>query len=162
MPRIKSLPLLGAIGAWYGVSYYFLKNPNSSLLPIKKDKLKIPDKKLHLWAHRGGSMEAPENTLQSFLHAHRTGVDVIETDVRITKDGKIVVCHDADFTRLCKKQSIKEKLIRDTMSNELPVFKEKLPLHFGKDVSYIRQKGDQNTYTTLEEIFQVLPQDQLI
>ena len=103
MLRSKRLPLMGAIGAWYGVSYYFLKNPNSSLLPMKKDKLKIPDKKKLLWAHRGGSMEAPENTLQSFLHSHRNGIDVIETDVRITKDGKIIICHDADSSRLCKK-----------------------------------------------------------
>ena len=40
----------------------------------------------YLFAHRGGSFEAPENTLQSFLHSVEVGVDVIETDVRITKD----------------------------------------------------------------------------
>ena len=50
-----------------------------------------------IWAHRGGSMEAPENTLQSFLHSVQHGVDIIECDVRITKDGEIIVAHDADF-----------------------------------------------------------------
>ena len=47
-------------------------------------------------------MESPENTLQAFLHSNKVGVDVIETDVRITKDGKILICHDDKFDRLCQ------------------------------------------------------------
>ena len=52
-------------------------------------------------------MEAPENTLQSFLHANKNKVDVIETDVQITADGQIIVCHDHTFDRLCSPASMK-------------------------------------------------------
>ncbi|MFL6274904.1 MAG: glycerophosphodiester phosphodiesterase [Blastocatellia bacterium] len=46
-------------------------------------------------AHRGGANEAPENTLLAFRRALRLGVDGIETDVRLTRDGKLVLYHDA-------------------------------------------------------------------
>ncbi len=38
-------------------------------------------------AHRGDSANIPENTLESFQDAYKLNVDVIETDVRLTKDG---------------------------------------------------------------------------
>ena len=92
----------------------------------------------YLIAHRGGSMEAPENTLQAFLHSCKLGVDVIETDVRITKDGKILVCHDEKFDRLTKN---KAKVI-ETLSTELPIFKEEMPMHFSNNSSYVRKEHD--------------------
>jgi glycerophosphoryl diester phosphodiesterase len=79
-------------------------------------------------------MECPENTLQAFIHSHKVGVDVIETDVRITKDGKIILCHDKDFSRLCQNNS---KVI-DTLSSELPIFNDELPMHFSHDRKYKR------------------------
>ena len=48
-------------------------------------------------AHRGGSQEAPENTIQAFDYALKAGAQFIETDVRITKDGCMIVCHDEDL-----------------------------------------------------------------
>lgn len=75
-------------------------------------------------------MEAPENTLEAFLHSHKLGAHIIETDVQITKDGTILVCHDHTFDRLCKPQTITSSKVRDTHSNELPIFKEEMPLHF--------------------------------
>lgn len=50
-------------------------------------------------AHRGDSKHYPENTLEAFLSAVHMGVDVIETDVHLTKDGKLVVWHDEDLAR---------------------------------------------------------------
>jgi len=70
-------------------------------------------------AHRGGSMENPENTRQAFEHAVKIGAHMIETDVRITKDGVIIVAHDDGFTRLCGVDT----LVKDTHSSELPPFK---------------------------------------
>jgi glycerophosphoryl diester phosphodiesterase len=52
-------------------------------------------------AHRGASLEAPENTLRSFERAIGIGVDRIELDLRRTADGGIVAIHDADLERLC-------------------------------------------------------------
>jgi hypothetical protein len=96
-------PLLSTIISivliWYAISFIFLLNPlllhkYKNKLPLtkkpnysNKDDIHILGKgSPYLFAHRGGSFEAPENTLQSFLHSVEVGVDVIETDVRITKD----------------------------------------------------------------------------
>lgn len=54
---------------------------------------------LHI-AHRGGAGLYPENTLHAFEHAarvHRT--DMLELDVHATKDGVVVVAHDATLER---------------------------------------------------------------
>lgn len=50
-------------------------------------------------AHRGCSGEAPENTLASFRRAVAQGCDMIELDVRMTKDFHIVVHHDRALGR---------------------------------------------------------------
>lgn len=45
-------------------------------------------------AHRGYHAHVPENTLAAFEAAAGLGVDGIETDVRLTRDGVPVLCHD--------------------------------------------------------------------
>lgn len=45
-------------------------------------------------AHRGGGDEAPENTVEAFVHARSLGVRDIETDAHVTADGKVVLIHD--------------------------------------------------------------------
>lgn len=50
-------------------------------------------------AHRGASGEAPENTLGSFQLAIDQGCDAIELDVHLSKDGKLIVCHDDSIDR---------------------------------------------------------------
>ena len=54
-----------------------------------------------LWkvAHRGASAELPENTLPAFEKAIAYGADVIEADVRLTKDGRALILHDATVDR---------------------------------------------------------------
>lgn len=47
-------------------------------------------------AHRGASTELPENTMAAFARAlNYSGVAGIETDLRLSKDGVIVLIHDA-------------------------------------------------------------------
>jgi glycerophosphoryl diester phosphodiesterase len=50
-------------------------------------------------AHRGNHVNAPENTLLAFDEAIRAGADYIEVDIRTTKDGQLVVMHDATVDR---------------------------------------------------------------
>ena len=50
-------------------------------------------------AHRGASAVAPENTLAAFRQAIDDGADAIEFDVRLTKDGEVVVIHDSRLQR---------------------------------------------------------------
>ncbi len=51
-------------------------------------------------AHRGYSLVAPENSMPAFKQAIKENVDWIELDVHETKDGVIVVTHDADIKRI--------------------------------------------------------------
>lgn len=50
-------------------------------------------------AHRGAPLSQPENTLPSFALALDQGADVLETDLRFTRDGEIVLIHDATLER---------------------------------------------------------------
>lgn len=50
-------------------------------------------------AHRGGSLEAPENTLASIRHGVAVGADWQEIDVTLSKDGEVVVIHDDTLER---------------------------------------------------------------
>ena len=52
-----------------------------------------------VFAHRGASGYAPENTLEAFSQAMEQGADGIELDVQFTKDKKIVVLHDETIDR---------------------------------------------------------------
>lgn len=50
---------------------------------------------MRLIAHRGGRGFGTDNTLDAMEAAVRAGVKMIETDVRMTADGELVICHDA-------------------------------------------------------------------
>ncbi|XCP85174.1 glycerophosphodiester phosphodiesterase [Roseburia hominis] len=53
-----------------------------------------------IFAHRGASSYAPENTRAAFILAHKQGADGIELDVQLTKDGEVVVIHDESIDRV--------------------------------------------------------------
>jgi glycerophosphoryl diester phosphodiesterase len=50
-------------------------------------------------AHRGASARAPENTLEAFRLAVEAGAGGLELDVHVTRDGEVVVIHDASVDR---------------------------------------------------------------
>ena len=52
-----------------------------------------------LIGHRGAAGLAPENTIASFAKAIEIGVDAVELDVRASRDGQVVVIHDAAVDR---------------------------------------------------------------
>ena len=51
-------------------------------------------------AHRGSSGDAPENTMYAFRKAVEDGADAIETDVRKTNDGVLIIMHDSTLKRV--------------------------------------------------------------
>ena len=63
-----------------------------------KDYLNYND--LAVMAHRGGSLEAPENTIESFKYAIEIGSDIIETDIQLSSDGVPYIFHDDDLKRI--------------------------------------------------------------
>ena len=52
-----------------------------------------------LAAHRGDRKFFPENTMPAFEAANRAGVDMIETDIRMTADGELIIIHDRSGLR---------------------------------------------------------------
>ena len=62
--------------------------------------LRLPNKpKPYVMAHRGNCVAAPENTLAAFRRAIDDGADILETDLRVSRDGVIVCIHDATLDR---------------------------------------------------------------
>lgn len=62
------------------------------------------------FAHRGASGYCPENTMAAFAKALKLGATGIETDVQMTKDGKLVLIHDETLTRTAGLQ----QFVKDT------------------------------------------------
>ena len=54
-----------------------------------------------VFAHRGFSGRYPENTMLAFEKAVELGVDGIELDVHLSKDGELVIIHDEKVDRTC-------------------------------------------------------------
>lgn len=55
--------------------------------------------KTKIYAHRGSKGTYPENTMPAFEEAVRLGVDGIELDVHLSKDGELIVIHDEKVDR---------------------------------------------------------------
>ncbi len=98
-------------------------------------------------AHRGANKLAPENTLKSFRKAIELGADMIELDVRATKDREIVVIHDADISRTSNgKGYVREYTLEELRKfdfgegEKIPTLKEVLELAKGKILVNIELK----------------------
>ncbi|MFJ2767134.1 glycerophosphodiester phosphodiesterase [Streptomyces sp. NPDC087300] len=83
--------------------------------------------------HRGVMGVEPENTLRSFIAAQAAGLDLIELDLHLSKDGALVVMHDADVARTTDgKGPIAEKTLSELREldagrgERIPVFEEVL------------------------------------
>jgi glycerophosphoryl diester phosphodiesterase len=60
-------------------------------------------------AHRGASGDCPENTLQAFERAIEQSADMIETDLHLSRDGVIVIHHDATLERFGVEGEIRDR-----------------------------------------------------
>ncbi|XP_037046084.1 lysophospholipase D GDPD1-like isoform X2 [Bradysia coprophila] len=89
--------ILTAVGAFLGytvASAFFWNFPH--WLHKKKN---ISFTCAHI-SHRGGSAEGYENTIKNFRNAVEKGTNMLELDVRLTKDGQVVVFHDSSLLRV--------------------------------------------------------------
>lgn len=81
---------------------------------------------MQIIGHRGAAGLAPENTIASFKAAIEAGVDWIEFDVRATKDGQVIVSHDANTLRASRRPHSIAKTDYATL--------KKLPLKGGQHI----------------------------
>ena len=69
-------------------------------MEIKRNQIPPMDgSKVILAAHRGDKKRYPENTMPAFRAALDAGVDMIETDIHLTRDGELIVMHDRSALR---------------------------------------------------------------
>ncbi|MDE6182363.1 MAG: glycerophosphodiester phosphodiesterase, partial [Eubacteriales bacterium] len=71
-----------------------------------------------IFAHRGASAYAPENTMEAFKLAIKQNADGIEIDVHLTKDNHVVVIHDETIDRVSNGKGF----VRDYTLEELRQF----------------------------------------
>lgn len=118
-----------------------------------------------IWAHRGASGYAPENTMEAFRLANKQHSNGIELDIHLTKDGHLVVAHDDTIDR-CSNGSGRiidktlDELLTYDFSNHLPNFKNvKIPT-LEKVLRYVKEtrmtvnieiKSSEGIYEGIEE-----------
>ena len=124
----KTLIIIGSIIALVGVFEAVINiiSPEK----VVEHNVFIKDKNASrpmLAAHRGGSLNNPENTLKAFKAAvNNYGNDIIESDIWLTKDEKIVFSHDKSIDRMSDVKLFdntkEEHLISDYTLDELQNF----------------------------------------
>lgn len=86
-----------------------------------------------IWAHRGASGYAPENTLEAFELAVKQNADGVELDVQLTRDNQLIVIHDETLERVSGQRGFVraytlEELKRLNVNKPIPGYKEvKIP-----------------------------------
>lgn len=106
------------------------------------------------FAHRGLAQYAPENTLGAFQAAVAFGCEGIELDIRMSKDGEIIVVHDCTLERLSNGAlvgPIYEHTAEELLSTDIPYAGHLLP--HNPPVPYSETVGSVAVYTE-EEVAQ--------
>lgn len=104
--------------------------------------------KTKVWAHRGASAYAPENTLEAFALAVEQKADGVELDVQLTRDGELVVIHDETIDRVSEGRGY----VRDYTLQELKRF------HYNKT----HPEYAQASIPTLAEVYDLLKPSGLV
>ena len=118
------------------------------------------------FAHRGFSGKYPENTMLAFRKAVEEGVDGIELDVQLTKDGEVVIIHDETIDRTTDGKGLVVSYTYDELRkfdasfkfrgqcgfNPIPTLREYFELIKDKNlVTNIELKTGLNEYFGIEE-----------
>ncbi len=112
--------------------------------------------------HRGAAALEPENTLRGIRRAIELGVDQIEIDVHLTRDGRLVVIHDETVDRTTngsgrvRDLSLEEIRALDAGKGEkIPTLEEVIRLVKGKVILQVELKGrgvEEKTVETVERM----------
>ncbi|WP_246187630.1 glycerophosphodiester phosphodiesterase [Ornithinibacillus caprae] len=136
--------ILGGLVLLWGILYFF-PVPKISEHPYFEN-----DRPLVI-AHQGGEHLAPSSTLEAFRNAADLGVDVIEFDVHITKDGHLVAIHDPTVDRTTNGEGIvNDMTLAEVQSLDAATY--------FTDINGENRYHDQDVYIpTVEEIFDEIP-----
>ena len=104
-----------------------------------------------IFAHRGDSANYPENTLSAFKSAEALGADVIETDIRRTKDRHYVIFHDEKLERITNGTGKVSDFTLDELKHLDAGY------HWSPDKSATPFRGKGITVLSLEEALRELP-----
>jgi glycerophosphoryl diester phosphodiesterase len=93
-------------------------------------------------AHRGASLEQPENTIEAFEAAIHAGADAIEFDVRMTADGHAIVMHDPDVSRTTDGSGLVSEMTQEEIRKlGVPTLREALECLAGRAAADIEIKN---------------------
>lgn len=85
-----------------------------------KIKQLLTKKPFGIVGHRGARGVKPENTIAAIEYGINASVDIVEVDVRRTKDGKLILLHDPDFKRFTgraiKPEELELKFIKENIT----------------------------------------------
>ena len=80
-----------------------------------------------VFAHRGGAKLGPENTITAFDRGLKTGADGLELDVHLSRDGIVVVHHDALLDRTTRARgALKDRTAAELAKVDVPTLAEVL------------------------------------
>ena len=112
---------------------------------ILKDFDKPAKENVLVVSHRGDWRNAPENSLQAFKNCIDMGVDMVELDLKKTKDGELVLMHDKKIDRTMNGKGAPENFTLDSLKtlrlkngvgcktrHQIPTFREVMQLCKGK------------------------------
>jgi glycerophosphoryl diester phosphodiesterase len=107
-------------------------------------------------AHQGGELLAPSNTLIAFKQAVDLGVDVLEFDIHITKDGHLVTIHDPTVDRTTNGSGKVEDIpLKDLQRLDAGY-------HFEDLNGQLSYRGKGAYIPSLEEVFQSFPKMRMV
>ncbi|XP_012619773.1 lysophospholipase D GDPD3 [Microcebus murinus] len=135
---------LPTLGSYVMLSIFFLRRPRLLHTPWASAY------RVRLGAHRGGSGERLEHTMEAMENSMTQRADLLELDCQLTRDGVVVVSHDENLLR----QSGQNKDVSSLDFEDLPLYKEELEIYFSPGHF---AHGSDRRMVSLENTFQRFP-----
>jgi glycerophosphoryl diester phosphodiesterase len=120
-------------------------------------------------AHRGASGYEPENTIRAFEKAIELGADMVELDVHLSRDGCLIVMHDASVDKTTngsgyiKDLTLQElKMLDAGKGEQIPTLQEAIDCVKNRCGLYIELKGEHTEQPVVELVRRNVMQDTVI
>jgi glycerophosphoryl diester phosphodiesterase len=160
LPIVKNNRSISRKKRWLGlvIVFIFISYILLNLMPVEQRPTHtfFQSERPLVIAHQGGELLAPSNTLTSFQQAVDLGVDVLEFDIHITKDGHLVTIHDPTVDRTTNGKGNVHDLTLDEIQ------KLDAGYHFEDLDGKLSYRGKGAYIPSLEEVFQSFPNMKMV